>query len=649
MAFEFDDLLQFAYELKKIRQNDVYARQPFERCVLGHKIAGDNVSIPIYRPILAIVATVQELMRKFSSAQEQTFIAEQEFEKAKLGTEEANEAKGRAERAKAEGMLQAAGELESEELSAQIEESNHGAEVQSLRIRETATPMEEMNATEHGVPKNASLAADHPVMAPDKAQERTGVAGQSANDKDQLNLSAYLKYKESALQGNRLFIGWENTKLDADADDFTRQQYKIKKYVPGRGSFYRSISYQNDGHCLTIAPTGAGKGVGVIIPNLLSYTGSIIVIDPKGENYSVTARFRKELGQKVLLLDPFEEVAGNAAEKDRGSLNPFDFVSTEPIRGEEEAQTIAEIISGGHSSRDPFWDCSAKGWLAGLIHSIATSSIASERNITTLIKQSSDNSLWYDDIDLCIETEKKGRHFKIFEQKSISDFAKRAFENVTIMPFQTKGGVIGYANSYLSIFSSVNVCNSMKCSTLSPKELAEDNGSGYTIYIVIPPSKLVSHAKLLRLWITSLLNALMTRKEGVKKRTLFLLDECAQLGSLPQLKLAVTLLRGYGLQTWMFFQDFSQIRQLYPADYETLVNNCSVLQTFGNKVPLAAEGLLRFMHGKEVEDLMRMSSTQQMVTINGSKPKICQRGNYLIDPIFAGRFDANPRFPEAAN
>jgi len=183
-------------------------------------LGGGYVSISICRPIQAIVAAaqkvasgdykpdvpsnvtfkaelhtllenikimVQELVRNISSAQEQTRMAEQESEKARTATEEANEAKARAERAKAEGMLQAAGQLEgvvevvtsaSEELSAQIEESSHGAEVQSRRISETATAMEEMNATVLEVARNASQAADSSAMARDKAQDGAGIVGQ---------------------------------------------------------------------------------------------------------------------------------------------------------------------------------------------------------------------------------------------------------------------------------------------------------------------------------------------------------------------------------------------------------------------------------------------------------------------------------------
>ena len=72
------------------------------------------------------------------------------------------------------------------------------------------------------------------------------------------------------------------------------------------GSLGNAVVSGDDSHLMTIAPTGAGKGRDVIIPNLLSYDGSVVVFDPKGENYDVTHRYRRDvLGHQVVLLDPF--------------------------------------------------------------------------------------------------------------------------------------------------------------------------------------------------------------------------------------------------------------------------------------------------------------------------------------------------------
>ena len=99
------------------------------------------------------------------------------------------------------------------------------------------------------------------------------------------------------------------------------------------------VLHTGDGHLITLARTGAGKGVGCIIPALLRYPGPAIVIDPKGENYQVTARRRRELGQKVLLLDPFG-VTG----EETGALNPLDLIDHRSPEAVDSAAQLAELI-----------------------------------------------------------------------------------------------------------------------------------------------------------------------------------------------------------------------------------------------------------------------------------------------------------------
>jgi len=130
---------------------------------------------------------VQTMKAKIAEAEQKTAEAAEQASLAQIATDEANEAKARAERAKAEGMMQAAAQLEkvvevissaSEELSAQVEQSSRGTEVQSQRVGETATAMEEMNATVLEVAKNASQAADSSATARTKAADGAKIVSQ---------------------------------------------------------------------------------------------------------------------------------------------------------------------------------------------------------------------------------------------------------------------------------------------------------------------------------------------------------------------------------------------------------------------------------------------------------------------------------------
>jgi hypothetical protein len=116
-------------------------------------------------------------------------------------------------------------------------------------------------------------------------------------------------------------------------------------------------------HMLTIAPTGAGKFRSMMAPELLTYPGSIVCLDVKGEAYAVTSRRRREMGQRVVRLDPFEVIGPGS-----DSLNFFDLFALPGADLETDAQMLSSIISDGAVlSRDPFWDISGRGLVTGLI------------------------------------------------------------------------------------------------------------------------------------------------------------------------------------------------------------------------------------------------------------------------------------------
>ena len=122
-----------------------------------------------------------------------------------------------------------------------------------------------------------------------------------------------------------------------------------------RGRFY------HDGHILTCAPTGAGKGIGAVIPNLLDYPGSAFVLDLQGENHAVTARARRQAGQDVFLIDPFAitYAAGHA-------LNWLDTLDPDHPDVVGRAGMLADmlVVRSGFES-EPHWNDTAATCCAG--------------------------------------------------------------------------------------------------------------------------------------------------------------------------------------------------------------------------------------------------------------------------------------------
>jgi type IV secretion system protein VirD4 len=436
------------------------------------------------------------------------------------------------------------------------------------------------------------------------------------------------KYETSVI------LGWP-TELDIDNKAIKKTSHPLMQRK-GRQDLSYAIHYKDDGHLVTFAPTGSGKGVSVIIPNLLHYSGPAIVIDPKGENFAVTARYRQEvLKQKILLLDPFEAIDNDLLKKfdvTRNCLNPFDLGMLNDRGSEEDSQMIANMLSGeGTLGNDPFWDLSARRLISGIIaHELDKSKKENRKPKFSYL------------MDILFGENAIYNMALIIDVGDPTPFVSSCI-NGGFLSFgddKLRTSILATAQSYLSTLMSKSLIYWLDESNLDIGQI--QNSDDYTLYIVIPPNKLDSHSNLLATWIGVLMLSIMERKTPPSKRTLFMLDECANLGSLDVLKKAVTLLRGYGLQVWMFFQDLAQMKYLYDSDYLTMVNNCGVLQAFGSGRLAAAQPLASLIGKFTSSELTKLDRTQQVVSISPGKTRMVNLARYYKDGAFSGRFDENP-------
>ena len=429
-----------------------------------------------------------------------------------------------------------------------------------------------------------------------------------------------------------ILLGWPIKEMHSL--EFLSQGLSVLTDILRRDSLSDAIRMKPNGHLLTLAPTGSGKGVASIIPNLLHCERSIVVVDPKGENYMVTAEHRKRLGQEVVLLDPFGLIASMSDEGISScSLNPLDLLQVNSSSFEDDAQMIAELLMAERSVKsDPFWDASAKGVLTAIIHYVGTSAdYAGKRNFRSVV-----DLLFRDDFDYDMAILMDGEKFDEFARRHMSSY-------LTAPSNQTRPSIIATARSHCSALTSSSVLNSLENSSIPLEQIKE--GRNFTIYIVLPPAKLASHRALLRLWIGMILLVVVSRTSAPKQNTLMLIDECAQLGELQLLVQAVTLLRGYGLQVWMYFQDLSQLESIYPRDWEAIVNNCAVLQTFGHSREAAAAPIADILGGITPNEIATMPARLQVISKAGQRPIRSQLMRYFRDTAFKGKYEPNPYFP----
>ncbi len=384
-----------------------------------------------------------------------------------------------------------------------------------------------------------------------------------------------------------------------------------------------------EGHLLTVAPTGAGKGTGCIIPTLLRYRGPVVVVDPKGENYAVTARRRRELGQEVILLDPF----GITGSEQRHRFNPLDLADPASDRFVEDAATMAALIAGTPSENDAnytFWSQMGTSMLTAAIIDVMTMEDSEHAHLPAV----------RDLVNLPIMTLKE----RAEKWRDSGHPELRRLAGLLANPAdETMGGYWAHAINQVDFLKGDQMSEHLSASDLDLNQIYE--GSPLSVYLVLPPDKLESHAGLLRLWIGTIISVLTRRRCQSGLATLLIVDEAAQLGNLPQLRQAITLLRGYGVRTWTFWQDLSQLRNLYPRDWETILNNCRVQQYFGATTGLAAEAVSAASGFKSPETIMDLERDELILNIAGDQPVIAGKPNYRRDRPFQSMYDANPFYP----
>lgn len=418
--------------------------------------------------------------------------------------------------------------------------------------------------------------------------------------------------------GDKLLLGWRLPEADSRIGFGDPEAKAADAGEP--------VWLDGEGHVITIAPTGAGKGRGGLIPNLLTYEGPAIVIDPKGEACRITARRRREMGQEVRIIDPFGVVTDKS-----DSLNPLDAFDIPGIEASSLAMDIARQLSGGGMSlQDPFWDIRAHDLSAGVISAVASIFEGPDRTL-----QKARQYLKADDVNygLAIMLDTVGGKLHRFAKEEIASFLQTED--------RCRSGIHATACSYFSVIASDAAQRTVASSTIDLK--AVTRGDPMTIYLVVPPSKLASHAALFRLWTASLLSAVLSRESDLPKyRTLFAIDECAQLGDFALLPMVYTLARSYGVRVWAFFQDLAQIKRMLPQEWQTVLTNSAALQVFGVPNHLMASDLAKVLGDFGEDELRRMDRTHLALQMSGQHGIIARRPDYLSDAMFQGLSDPHP-------
>lgn len=467
----------------------------------------------------------------------------------------------------------------------------------------------------------------------------------------------------------------------------------------GRDAEGAVLRYRGEGHLLTIAPTRSGKGTGCVIPNLLSYPGSIVVTDVKGELYAVTHRHRAQaFGQRLYALDPFDMVAAGTA-----SFNPLDLVESAKDTAIDNARLIADmlIVADRRGGDAAFWDEEARSLLVGLILYVAAwadhGPIRERRRWDTPPDAADGEAAGLPGAEpevtqpplrtligvrevLTAGPAEFQRHLERMAlwREWCHGLVARAADRLLQKADRERSGVVSCAQNHTHFLDSPRMVTVLGASTVPLEALKRQ---GMSVYLILPYEHLDGYARWLRLMIACGLIAVARDRHRPAHRVLFLIDEFDALGPLRVVQRGIALTGGSGVAFWLFLQDVAQLKGTYPDRWGTFLANADVLQCFGTNDLETAEYLSRLVgdttiavtsenqstgvsrgrsaarqEGRAVtvsetarrlilpDEVRRLPRERQLLFVKDSPPILARRLDYLRDEEFIGQADPNPLY-----
>ncbi|MBB5746556.1 type IV secretory system conjugative DNA transfer family protein [Brevundimonas variabilis] len=337
--------------------------------------------------------------------------------------------------------------------------------------------------------------------------------------------------------------------------------------VLGRGHGGLLVAEGPD-HVMLYAPTRTGKGVGVVIPNLLTWPHSVVVLDIKRENWLASAGYRGEGGQRVLLFDPL------ATDSRTARFNPLSHVDrTEPVSVVDELQRLALMLFPAHDQADPFWAESARTGFIG---------------VGGLVAASPDRPFTLGEIYRQLTAgDARTRLPRVVESLSRDGRPLAAPVAAAILDF-TGGSENTFASIRQSITSRMGLWLNPRvdaATAVSDFDLRDLRGGRLSLYLGATPDNMLRVQPLYALLFQQLADLNSRSLPGPDdKPTLVVLDEFARLGPAPVLAHGFAWVAGYGFRILAVLQSPSQLRGLYGPDLaDEIMTNCGVEVVFAPK------------------------------------------------------------------
>lgn len=351
-----------------------------------------------------------------------------------------------------------------------------------------------------------------------------------------------LHKKKPGLHGDARFAKWS----EVVRAGLTGQKGLIIGMLRGK-----YLLFDGPQHALLVAPTRSGKGVSVVIPNLLHWPESCVALDVKRENWDITSGYRKMHGQQCFLFDPA------AADCRTHRYNPLAYISHDANSRIDDAQKISNMLFPDQQGTDPIWTATPRSLFVGIVLyliEVGTKPITVGQVLRETLVEG-DGADYFQ--RLLKDHEQRGRPLSGACARGLLSYASIASDN-------TRSGVMTSFRSRLELWMNPIVDAATSANDFDLRELRKKRIS---IYVGITPDNLERLAPLVNLFFQQLIDLntreLPSQNKELKFTCLLLMDEFTAIGRINVLSKGISFIAGYGLRMMPIIQSASQLTEVY--------------------------------------------------------------------------------------
>ena len=421
------------------------------------------------------------------------------------------------------------------------------------------------------------------------------------------------RYKQKVTRGK----GWRYFHKTIERDDAGRPKYEVRKSV------VKKIELLRDGantHLFAFCPTRSGKGVAMVLPTLLMWPNSVMVNDPKGEAYALTAGFRKAAGQEVIKYEP-------ACTNGTGARwNPLDEIRIYTLYDVQDAQMIMSMACDPKGEGlDDYFDKAGYEFLTGLAlhmrYAEKDGSLAGAAMFLGDPQWDSDKQMYLAMMQAVHDPEgKMGWTDTLGKPTKTHPMIANTAKTMLNKEDKDRSGVLSTAKSLLSLYLDPIVARNTCCSDFLVRDLMTCE-KPVSLYYVVGPSDMERMVPLTRLFYALFIRRNASDMQFAEGRStknytfplLMIIDEATSLKKLPILQEALGYVAGYGIRMFMLVQDITQVEELY-GDKQSFDSGAETRIVYAPNKIETAEKLAR-MTGKTTVTEEKVSNSRELFGI----------------------------------